>query len=124
MTENLDLVSAEFGRSLSEINGVNEKLLQDVLSVLQEQGLCAFFLYLKARGKAPGNQIEKACHQFLCGNPALKPHLDSSTKNTIDAVKKLSERIDDLLFARDLLMQALIYARYHLKVKEAGGSKV
>lgn len=123
MMENLDLRCAEFGRKLSSIKEVGEKLLQDALSVLEEQGLYAFFLYLDARGKEPGKPIKEECHQFLCSNPALKSRSGASTNNVFDAVNKLSQSIDELLFARDLLMQALVYARYHVKTKEPVGSK-
>lgn len=117
MMENMDLCSAEFGRRLSDIKDIGEKLLQDALSVLEEQGLCAFFLYLDAHGKKPGKQVKETCCQFVGEHPVLKSRVSASTSDVFEMVNKLSEDIDDLLFARELLMQALVYARYHVKAK-------
>ena len=46
--QNLDLECAKLGRVLAELDGVVEKLLINALSVLEEQGIYACFLYLKA----------------------------------------------------------------------------
>ena len=122
--ENLDLCCAKFGRMLSTIDGVDEKLLQDSLSVLEEQGLYAFFLYLKAHGKEPGEKAMAECYKFFLDNPVIDQKFQVSTKNDVfDAVLELSQSIDDLIFARELLIQALIYARYHSKAKGSSGSK-
>lgn len=122
--ENLDLCCAKFGRILSTINGVDEKLLQDSLSVLEEQGLYAFFLYLKAHGKEPGKKVMAKCDTFLRDNPVIGQKFRVSTKTDVfDAVLGLSQSVDDLILARELLIQALIYARYHSKAKEPSVSK-
>lgn len=119
--ENLDLCCAKFGRILSTIDGVNEKLLQDSLSVLEEQGLYAFFLYLKAHGK---EEVRAKCYTFLRDNPVIGQKFRVSTKTDVfDAVLGLSQSVDDLILARELLIQALIYARYHSKAKEPSVSK-
>lgn len=119
--ENLDLTCAELGRKLSGLEGINAKLLQDALTVLEEQGLYAFFLYLEARGKEPGKKVKDECHRFLQQTPEAKPLLSSSSINLFEALENLARSLDDLLFARHLLRQALVYARYHLKEKEPQG---
>ena len=121
--ENLDISCAELGRKLSVIDRVDEKLLQDSLSVLEEQGLYAFFLYLKAHGKGPGKEVTAKCYQFLRDNPVICQKLHSSGNNVFDAILELSQSIDDLIFARELLIQALVYARYHSKAKNSSGRK-
>ncbi|MDQ1262693.1 MAG: hypothetical protein QG575_1874 [Euryarchaeota archaeon] len=122
--ENLDLCCAKFGRILSTIDGVDEKLLQDSLSVLEEQGLYAFFLYLKAHGKEPGWKVMAKCDEFLRDKPMIGQKFQVSTKTDIfDAVLELSQSIDDLIFVRELLIQALIYARYHSKARGPSVSK-
>lgn len=122
--ENLDLSCAGFGRKLSAIDKVDEKLLQDSLSVLEEQGLYAFFLYLKAHGKGPDREIMANCYQFLLDNPVVGQKFHASaSKDVFDAVLELSQSIGDLIFVRELLMRALIYARYHSKAKNSVGNK-
>ncbi|MHB8120138.1 MAG: hypothetical protein ACYDHX_15700 [Methanothrix sp.] len=122
--ENLDLRCAELGRKLSTIEKVDEKLLQDSLSVLEEQGLYAFFLYLKAHGKEPGRNVMAKCYQFLHDNPVTSQKFQVSVGSDVfDFVFELSKSIDDLIFARELLIKALVYARYHSKAKGSLGSK-
>jgi len=123
MMDNQDLRCAEFGRELSQITAIDERLLQDALSVLEEQGLYAFFLYLDARGKEPGKQMKIKCHDFLRKNAALKSRLAAATSDVFAVVNKLGQSIDDLLFARDLIMQSLVYARYHVKAMEGTGRR-
>lgn len=121
--ENLDLCCAKFGRMLSAMDGVDEKLLQDSLSVLEEQGLYAFFLYLEAHGKEPGKKAMAECYKFFLDNPVIGQKFQVSTNNVFDAVLELSQSLGDLILARELLIQALIYARYHSKAKGRSVSK-
>lgn len=109
--ENLDLKCAELGRKLAGLNGVDEKLLTDALAVLEEQGVYAFFLYLKARGKNASEQVSSKAHEFLKERSVL----GNADNDVFSALKTLAANLDDLLFARDLLRQALVYARYHVK---------
>jgi len=121
--ENLDVNCAELGRKLSVIDKVDEKLLGDSLSVLEEQGLYAFFLYLKAHGKEPGKEVIAKCHHFLRDNPVICQKLQSSKSDVFDSVQEVSHNIDDLIFARELLIQALVYARYHSNAKDSSENK-
>jgi hypothetical protein len=118
LMRNLDLECADLGRSLAAIADENhkvkpkelEKLLTDALSVLEEQGLYAFFLFLKVREKDDGTISEKCAaflrKQVLLGEGKLFP-----------ALSKLADNLDNLLFARELLRQVLVYARYHVKAR-------
>lgn len=115
--ENLDLKCAELGRKLAGLNGVDEKLLTDALAVLEEQGVYAFFLYLKARGKNAGEEVSSKAHEFLKVTPQERSVLGQGDSDVFSALQKLAGNLDDLLLARDLLRQALVYARYHAKAR-------
>jgi hypothetical protein len=119
--ENLDLACAGLGSELAGIRNVEQKLLNNALSVLEEQGVYAFFLYLRARGSDPGGEISAKCHVFLKERPATKPLLTGNQKDALDHIRKdLADDLDGLLLARDFLRQALIYARYHAKARSTG----
>lgn len=117
--ENLDLKCAELGKQLAERQGVDETLLTDALSVLEEQGVYAFFLYLAARGRQPGQAIIDACAELLRKTPAGSPLL--ATGDVWQSLQRLGEDLDKLLFARELLRQALVYGRYHAKARQPAG---
>ncbi len=113
---NLDIRCVELGHQIANIKGMEEKILNDTLSVLEEQGPYAMFLYVKARHKDAANCIERQTLQFLrevFGDKISGEH------SVLDAVKKLAEDLDDLLLTRDLLRNALSYALYHVKARES-----
>lgn len=116
MMENLDLKCAELGKRLAE-TGADEKTFNDVLSVLEEQGVYAAFLYLDARGKEDGRKIRDNCAEFLRKTPSGSPLLANG--DLWRALQTLAEDLDNLLLTRDLLRQALVYGRYHLKASSA-----
>lgn len=116
--ENLDLRCAALGKQLAD--KANEKLLTDALAVLEEQGVYAFFLYLKARGKDEGARVSEACRDFLKKTPQVQPLLAQPTNDVFLELQTLAADLDGLLLARDLLRQGLVYGRYHAK---AGGSR-
>jgi len=123
-TVNLDILCAELGYQLAEIRdrrgkGIEEKVFNEALAVLEEQGPYATFLYLKARHDEFARHIDQKSLDFLRG--VFQDRLEGAG-NILDAVKRLAEDLDDLLFARDLLRAAFSYARYHLKAKGGGSS--
>lgn len=118
--ENLDLRCAELGKQIA--GKANEKLLTDALSVLEEQGVYAFFLFLKARGKDAGSKMSEACRDFLERTPQAKPLLVSAQNDVFDALQTLGNDLDGLLLARDLLGQSLVYGRYHAKAGATPGA--
>jgi hypothetical protein len=113
--ENLDLKCAELGSGLAQVDGVREQTFTDVLSVLEEQGLYAAFLYLTAREGEVGRRVSDRCAAFL-----RELHL-LEDGDLWKALQKLGEDLDRLLFARDLLRQALVYGRYHAKARQPAG---
>ncbi len=117
--ENLDLKCAELGKRLAEQQGVDHPLLTEALSVLEEQGVYALFLYLKAEKKAPGAKVLEECKKFLQDEPTGSPLLGKGDQ--WQELQKLGEDLDTLLFARDLLRQALVYGRYHAKARQPAG---
>ncbi len=116
---NLDIQCAELGRQIAGIRDMDEKTINAALSVLEEQGLYAMFLYLQARHNNVASTMSAKTLNFLRDN--FRNQLDG-VNDILEAIKKLSEDLDDLLFARDLLRTALSYARYHLKAKGGGTS--
>jgi hypothetical protein len=117
MVQNLDVECAKLGQRLAEDEGVDEELLNDALAVLEEQGVYAFFLYLKARGREGANHVIATCAELLRSVPQGSPLLGGG--DVFDSLQRLSQNLDDLLFARDLLRQALVYGRYHVKAQGA-----
>ena len=113
---NLDILCAEKGRELAHINGMEEKVLNEALAVLEEQGPYAMFLYIRARYK----KVENAFTQTGCELLRRVFPQKSLPDDIFDAIKSLAKNLDDLLFARDLLRNTLAYARYHVK---AGGNE-
>lgn len=111
---NLDVCCASAGQRMANIREIDEKILNDALAVLEEQGPYAMFLYVKARHK------EEVAGKFQQHSVELlkKVFRDRIPEgDALEVVRKLAENLDDLLFARDLLRSALIYARYHLRAK-------
>jgi len=107
---NLDIRCAEAGRSLGEAIQ-EEKILNDALAVLEEHGPYAMFLYTRARHRQEASHFERPLVELL------KETLKRDGEDPLDIVKSVADDLDALLFARDLLRNALIYARFHLKAR-------
>lgn len=110
--KNLDLECAKLGRRLAE-SGIDEKVFTKALGVLEEQGPYACFLYLQALEGAAGRRIAEEAKNFL----ALHLGGGVNTQRPLEFVHHLASDLDRLLFARDLLRQAFVYASYHAKTK-------
>jgi hypothetical protein len=115
--QNLDVKCAELGRKLAQLDRVDDKTLTSALSVLEEQGVYACFLFLHAQGKDAGRNVSGELARFLQKVPEESPLLGNG--DLFNALQALAGDLDRLLFARDLLRQALVYGRYHAKAKEA-----
>lgn len=121
--ENLDIRCAELGQKLAENKAVGETLLTDAIGVLEEQGLYAAFLFLKSKKAKDGaDAVCKAASQFLRTTPEASPLVapaggGSQKGDVLTEIRKLSTDLDDLLLARDLVRQAFVYARYHIKAR-------
>jgi hypothetical protein len=115
--ENLDLLCAKAGQEIAAAGQKElEKRVTEALAVLEEQGVYAMFLYLKARGGDEGRNIFQNLFNFLKNTPSQSPMLSSEKTDVLEAVREdWATDLDKLLFARDLIRQALVYARYHAK---------
>lgn len=119
--QNLDLACAQAGQQLIEKTDNDiEKLITSALGVLEEQGVYAMFLYLKARGGIDGSVVIQNLTEFLKIAPRENPLIPKGKGGDIlRAIRESwAEDLDRLLFARDLLRQTLVYARYHAKARE------
>lgn len=112
---NLDLLCAKTGQEIAgEVK--NENVIRAALGVLQEDGVYACFLYLLSENKRLANML----WQFL-KDGAEVPGVGSSIReltgeNITTAIGNLAQNLQNLLFAKELLEQTLIYARYHAKI--------
>jgi hypothetical protein len=115
--ENLDMKCAELGQELAAVSGVSKTVLIDALGVLEEQGLYAAFLYLGNPKRVGGREVCTKANHFLLKQVPQDPPPTTDVQCVLAFVKVLSRNLDDLLLARHLIRQALVYARYHLEAK-------
>jgi hypothetical protein len=119
--QNLDAACAKLGADLvSSGNKDAENVITKALGVLEEQGVYALFLYLHAREKQWGQATSKELASFLREVPSRQNAL-LGNKDLFAELQILAGDLDKLLFARDLLHRALVYARYHAKAAQIGG---
>ena len=121
--ENLDLACAKTGQAIAEKPSKElEKLVTSALAVLEEQGVYALFLFLKTRGGKAAPTIEQKVREFLKTTPQRAPLL-SGDGDVFALLQSMSKDLNKLLLARDLLRQALVYARYHARVPQKSESR-
>ena len=121
--ENLDLACARAGQAIAEKPSKElEKLVTSALAVLEEQGVYALFLFLKTQGGKAAPTIEQKVREFLKTTPQQAPLLPDDG-DVFALLQSMSEDLDKLLLARDLLRQALVYARYHARVPQKSESR-
>lgn len=118
MVDNSDFKCAYYAKEIAEVVK-EEALIGKVLGVLQENGVYAFYLYalsLKEKAKAIVNQSSKLlkAHDLIGNN-------EVTSFNVKDIIAPLTNNIDNLFFAKELLERMLVYARYHAKA--LGGSE-
>lgn len=121
--QNLDRLCAEYGYKIAEqvhsaLKKSAENHITKSLGVLQANGVYAFFLYQASRGKKeqPGAKKLITLAAELLNEKEVA--LLEETSEPLEAIRKaggLADNLDDLLLAKRLLEQALIYARYHAK---------
>lgn len=121
--ENLDLACARTGQAIAEKPSKElEKLVTSALAVLEEQGVYALFLFLKTLGGKAAPTIEQKVREFLKTTPQRAPLL-SGDGDVFALLQSMSEDLDKLLLARDLLRQTLVYARYHARGPQKSESR-
>ena len=135
--ENYDFFCVDFAKRLADdigediaknifSSGEVENAITRALNVLHNNGLYAFLLYMVWK-KNSGTRVERRLFslvdQYLVGNSGAQSLLRlremgfslSGAKDPLEAGKQLSQDIDNLLFAKDLLARTLAYARYQVK---------
>lgn len=115
--ELLDMKCAGCGEAIvADLHGLKEAAVNRALGILQEEGVYAFFLYLKAEDKDT-KALGQKVFAFLLEREGLKEIL-SAEKDDLKAVRDgLAGDLDALLLARELIERVLVYTRYHLKAK-------
>ena len=117
--ENLDLACARHAQGLVKAPcKALYKLMAASLSVLEEQGVYALFLFLDSHSDTKNaSPVRSALLEFLNANvsptDAQKPSV--ATQNGYRFLNWLAEDLDRLLLGQALLRQTLVYARYRAK---------
>lgn len=133
--QNLDRLCAHFGYEMCQKTGEQfkgkdgkpdkaktENLITKSLGVLQEDGVYAFFLYLSSRGseKDGADELGRQATELLSDEEVklLPENMIKTSQAALETIRgkdDLADDLDNLLLAKRLLEQALIYARYHAK---------
>jgi len=120
---NLDRLAAQYAQAIisrtPKENDV-ENTITKALGVLQENGVYACFLYLKAKEKENGGVVVEEMLNMLDG---LGFGWGRPTGASAEAVlKHIAEKVtvdlERLLLAKETLEQMLIYARYGAKARD------
>ena len=110
---NLDLKCAETGREIGQGGGKEkEKTIRQALAILEEQGLYAMFLKLKAENK--GHTVMSGLIKLL--DESLLEGEGMSGNDPFPDLDKLAQDLDRVIMARDLIRQALIYGLEHARL--------
>ena len=117
--KNVDMICAEHGSKIARIDKLSEPLVNKSLGVLQEEGVYAFFLFLAAQAKGekntPANDIQQVIFDLL---KVFFQSIKDSQKDILSIIRdNLSEDLNNLFLARDIIERTLVYTRYHLKAK-------
>ena len=133
--QNLDRLCAQYGWQMAEkvhaeLKKNAETFITKSLGILQENGVYAFFLYLDSQVKEDSEQkktsskaarvLAEVAAALLAHNPPalLTPGDHRQAMEQICREGGLADNLDNLLLAKRLLEQTLIYARYHAKALE------
>lgn len=109
---NLDYLAAQYAQKVIESLNDPKKAeisLTKALGVLQENGVYACFLYLRAR-EDNGDKIIAQMRNLL---KALG--LKDKPQDDLEYARQLTTHLPNLLLAKEALEQMLIYARYGAK---------
>jgi hypothetical protein len=122
--QNLDQLCAKYGWLVAEqvhqaIKKQAENHITKSLGVLQEDGVYAFFLYQDSRGQRekPGADVLRDRAKEMLREAGIGS-FENASDPLVVVRNSLAGNLDQLLLAKKLLEQALIYARYHAKALE------
>jgi len=128
MQPNLDRLAAKHAqqivlRVIEEKKGEGgdiDNTVTKALGVLQENGVYACFLYLKAKEKENGDIVVEEMLDLLdgLGFGWGKPMNNSASDVFKHITEKVSSNLERLLLAKETLEQMLIYARYGAKASK------
>ena len=110
------IISATRDKKSSEVDNTVTK----ALGVLQENGIYACFLYLKAKEQKIGGAVVDEMLNLLdgLGFGWGKPTDDSAEAVLKHVSEKVTVDLERLLLAKETLEQMLIYARYGAKARD------
>ena len=120
----LEPLCAHFGSQIVQDKGQAkdpkrlETIVRNALGVMREEGLFAFYLYLRYRWEDGGKVIWPQI-RALWREEAVGPLLGggSDDENDREAVIALTDDLPKLLLARQLAERALVYALYGLRAE-------
>ena len=118
--DNLDALCAQaasqmVGATQTDDLKTLEGTTRNALAVMREQGLYAFYIFLRNKSAEGGEQVWKLAKQ-LWQNQALGPLLPERG-SADERIIALTQDLDDLLLARQLAERALVYALYGLRAE-------
>jgi len=108
---NLDYLCAKYGQNIPK-SKEHETIIQKSLGVLQEDGLFAFILFLESKNENITSYIMEETAKILNETGLTE---EANKKNIKENILKLTENIDDMFLAKELIEKTLVYARYHAK---------
>ena len=115
---NLDFECARISEEIRKHLTVNDKSrkvaetnITKAMGVLQEDGIYAFYLYLKAKNNPTYQSIDSESKKLL---KVVFPDIDVDRQG-YQLARDLVSDLDRLLLAKELLERMLVYARYHAK---------
>ena len=118
---NIEPRCAHFGSQIVQNKGQAkdpkrlQTIVRNALGVMREEGLFAFYLYLKYRW-GEGGQVIWPQVKGLWQDEAVGP-LWPEGQDDREGVIALTEDLHDLLLAREVAERALVYALYGLRVE-------
>ncbi len=133
---NLDYTAAKYGQAIIEECRCKPSEAEDAatkaLAILHEQGIFAMFLWLhETDGKGKPKAGRDSVGLQLCKMLAETPHITSGKyydekklKEALNAVRdNLCRDITTMFFVKDLMAQALVYARHRGKAEPKNDEK-
>ncbi len=125
-SDNLDMISAQFGFSIPELFKQQKEDLEKIetlankaLGIIIGEGLLAYAVWLKSRSekeKKYAKVIENKSLELLKSECIKLTNKEDLT----EAALEISESIQKTLLARQLLERMLVYARYRAKAMQKG----
>ncbi|HOS80204.1 MAG TPA: hypothetical protein PLQ85_03955 [Anaerolineae bacterium] len=119
--QHLEAVCARYGSEIVQRKGGDKEagrlgtIIRNALGVLREDGVFAFYLFLRYRWEDGGKVIWPQL-KALWQNDAIGPLLTGAGSDR-DQVIALTDDLQALLLARDVAERTLVYALYGLRAK-------